>query len=95
MSVTCETCDESTFSNEYPCSNCNAFPPARDWDQPLQFEEALWALRLGKRVRRKGWDAYVEKRAGPERLEMVGRRGSCTYRASSDELLAEDWEIAT
>ena len=92
--VTCETCGELTWGERLPCCNCDTAPPVSNWSAGFTFDQALRGLRLGKRVRRKGWNAHVEMRADPEHLEMVGLRGTCTYHASSEELLADDWEVA-
>ena len=62
----------------------------------MRFEFALRKLRYGHRVRRESWKriAFLKKE-GAEITAYVPEMYQCwSYQFSSEEILAEDWELA-
>lgn len=98
--VICETCGEDTWSADYPCSNCETNPPVSNWATSFRFDRALRGMRLGKAMRRPGWDGrhvVIENRGnGAPILSLKpSRRGEKIdpYHPCSDDVLADDWEV--
>lgn len=97
--VTCETCGFETWSERHPCVNCETAPPVRDWSGSFQFDQALRGMRLGKRVRRPGWDRTwsIEDGKLTARCPIYDEGEDTVWEPRDidpDDILADDWEVA-
>ncbi|SFU94205.1 MULTISPECIES: hypothetical protein [unclassified Methylobacterium] len=97
--VICETCGEDTWSDRHPCSNCDTCPPTSNWSGSFHFGQALRGMRLGKRIRRKGWDHSwgIENGALTARCPVYDEGEDTVWEPRDinlDDALADDWEVA-
>ncbi|MET7244128.1 hypothetical protein ABZT49_12230 [Methylobacterium sp. EM32] len=71
-----------------------------DEDAGMDFSSALYLARHeGRRIRRKGWESWIEVIPRSEGGAPIvawfspGRPGWLAYHMNSDDMLAEDWEV--
>jgi len=102
--VVCETCGEEIWSAEGPCWSCDEPRPVTDWkafsQRGFRFEFAMKAMRLGKSVRRLGWERHVvieDRGNGVPILSLKPSQwdGIDPYHPCSDDVLATDWEVVS
>lgn len=62
----------------------------------MRFEEALKAMREGKKVRRKCWGKYcyiqIEYNPSTCKVEFLNQNQN-DFSLSADSVLADDWEV--
>lgn len=63
----------------------------------MRFEEALEALRKGKKIKRDVWSdksyAYASDESGEMDAKLVIRQHECPFALSTIDIFAEDWEV--
>jgi len=63
----------------------------------MRFEQALQAMRDGKKIKRDVWSdgsyAFASDESGEMDARLVIRKHDCPFALSTTDIFAEDWEV--